>query len=764
MNECDQKRHGIVRVAIASVVISLFFFSTPVLWSQSSSRLNQLFEQDFKDTNKEARSEGGQNSTQKNAAKSSHDSSIDDSKVRYRLTDRNALQRGPTSRRQTSKHVPTNLKRPFREPKPDALTRRPEQRIERKLIRDPMKQIRTDVSSAGSKGTELQSTIRQVSAEQIISKKTRFRSTGFATERSPSVETWRSEQIAVPSPSTEILQKTPPQEEPATSSFFQLDRLWQNRRGRSRQQVEIRATPSLSQVQIKQENGLITLVAKDALLHEVLGLLADQYGLNFVFSSELKNKVTVSLRGVSLENALTSVLAVAGFAWTQSNGIIHITDLTQQDTLRVAPEFTGKQVRVFQLDYVSAESISQALNGMLSPIGTSYTITSDPKNNLKTTESIVVEDLPGSLARISQYIAQVDVAPRQVMIEVHVLEIDHSLTDTRGVNFEDVFNVASSNFRVGILGSPPAGDGTVFAELTTGSFRSVVQALQNRVNAKTLASPKVLALNGQEARIQVGQQLGFRVVTTTQTSTLEEVRFLNVGVVLSVTPRISRDGRIMLQIKPEVSSGRINPDTGLPEEETSEVETNVMLSHGKGMIIGGLIQESNVETVSKVPGLSDQKLIGGLFRQKRLEKTRKEYIFVLMPRVIDPYQDDLSVPLDQELLNRRDRMDVARGATRTMNQCLDCIPQPLEGVHRQEERIRADQWQNDQGHYRGQVLEGQAFRTTQRELHNSNRTAARNDWSSDRRSTLGRSNNKHRSYLRSTPPIIQPNYRSYDRR
>ena len=511
-----------------------------------------------------------------------------------------------------------------------------------------------------------------------------------------------------------------------------------------RNRVEVRATPSLPRVQIQEENGLITLVAKDALLPEVLSLLADQYGLNFVFSSDLQDRVTVSLRGVSLESALTSVLAVAGHAWTQSNGIIHITDLAQQDTLRVAPEFTGKEIRVFHLDYVSAESISQALQGMLSPIGSSYTIASDSKNNLKTTESIVVEDLPGSLRRIEQYVAQVDIAPRQVMIEVHVLEIDHSLTDTRGVNFEDIFNIASSNFRVGVLGSPPSGDGTVFAELSTGSFNAVIQALQSRVHAKTLASPKVLALNGQEARIQVGQQLGFRVVTTTQTSTLEEVRFLNVGVVLAVTPRISRDGRIMLQIKPEVSSGRINPDTGLPEEETSEVETNVMLSHGKGMIIGGLIQETNVDTESKIPGVGNHKLIGGLFRQKKLEKSRKEYVFVLMPRVIDPYQDDISVPLDQESLNARDRLDVARGATRMMNQCLDCNPQPLERVQRHEERFRSQQWQNsydsnDAGYGR---FDG---RTARREP--SSRPAANRVPLQDRR-----------------PPVVQPQSRSGFRR
>src|SRR5690606_21269919 len=127
-------------------------------------------------------------------------------------------------------------------------------------------------------------------------------------------------------------------------------------------------------------------------------------------------------------------------------------------------------------------------------------------------------------------------------------------------------------------------------DVDSTDLKALIEVLQTTTDAKTLASPRVLVLNGQEARIQVGEQLGFRITTTTETSTLESVDFLNVGVVLTVTPRISRDGRVMMQVRPEVSSGRVNPDTGLPEEETTEVETDVMVQSGHGLIIGGLIK------------------------------------------------------------------------------------------------------------------------------------------------------------------------------
>ena len=113
--------------------------------------------------------------------------------------------------------------------------------------------------------------------------------------------------------------------------------------------------------------------------------------------------------------------------------------------------------------------------------------------------------------------------------------------------------------------------------------------------------------------------------------------------VLSVTPRITRDNRVLLRVKPEVSSGRVNIETGLPEEETSEVETSVLLRDGQGMVIGGLIQERDSNIQSKIHGLGDLHLIGKLFGHRELEKRRSEIIFVLTPHIL-PYQQDLQTP------------------------------------------------------------------------------------------------------------------------
>ena len=90
-----------------------------------------------------------------------------------------------------------------------------------------------------------------------------------------------------------------------------------------------------------------------------------------------------------------------------------------------------------------------------------------------------------------------------------------------------------------------------------------------------------------------------------------------------------------MRVKPEVSSGLINPDTLLPEEETTEVETDVLLADGQGVVIGGLIQQKDVETQSKVPGVGDWHVVGRLFQNRRVEKRRNEIVVTLLPRIIN---------------------------------------------------------------------------------------------------------------------------------
>lgn len=398
--------------------------------------------------------------------------------------------------------------------------------------------------------------------------------------------------------------------------------------------IPIGRQPDANAVRLTSNGNRITLVVRDASLGDVLALLAQERKLNIVFSDTLDTRVSITLKDALLEDVLTSILSVAGYRWAETRGIIHITAVDQEN---LPAHVQGRQLRVYTLDYTAAADMLQAVQGFLSPIGNAYIQESSPVDNRRTKEALVVEDLPDVLQRAEEYIGQVDQPPRQVLIQVHVLQVDLKDDLKHGVNLDAILNLANTPIQLETVGFANANAPTsTFLSLQETDLSALVQLLQTTTDAKTIASPRVLCLNGQESRIQVGEQLGFRVTTTTQTSTLESVEFLDLGVVLRVTPRISRDNQVMIQIKPSVSSGRVNPLTGLPEEETTEVDTNVLLHSGQAIVIGGLIKETDHDIQSKVPKLGDAWRVGKLFQRRELLKDRSEVIIALVPYIL-PY-------------------------------------------------------------------------------------------------------------------------------
>ena len=390
-------------------------------------------------------------------------------------------------------------------------------------------------------------------------------------------------------------------------------------------------------VVLEAEDGLISLVARNASLLDVLTALAETQGLNLIVQESVTAQLNTTLHRLPFEDVLDIILSTSGYTWVRNRNVIQVTSVSSAQTL--APETQGRAVEVFQLDYVSATDVSAVVQTMLSPAGSANVIESSPTDNRRTQELLVVQDLPGYIENIRHYIRRHDVPPRQVLIEAYILKVDLSDDMRHGVDYDHLFSLSSNMFQLESRGlANPAASPGFMVNLSGGNLGALVEMLETTTDAKTLASPKIRVLNGQTARIQVGEQLGFRVTTTTETSTTESVQFLNVGVVLSVTPRIGSDGTVVMQVSPEVSSGQINPNTGLPEEETTELQTDVMFRHNQAYVIGGLIQEVDTDNQTKLPWLGSLKYIGFFFKRSEVVKRRSEIIVALCPRVM-PFDD-----------------------------------------------------------------------------------------------------------------------------
>jgi type IV pilus assembly protein PilQ len=398
--------------------------------------------------------------------------------------------------------------------------------------------------------------------------------------------------------------------------------------------VPLSGWDAAGEVQVdKNQNGNVSLIVRDASLSKVLALLAQTYHLNIVAANDIDVSISITLNNVPLEQALTAILSVANYTWVERNGIIMVTSMTE--SAQLPADIQGRQIQVFELDFASATVVAEAITSLLSPIGKMSTIKSDSQDNRRTREMIVVEDLPPSIARIGGYIQEVDQPPRQVLMEAHILQVNLKDDNKCGVDLNGLLRVAGSQVKLQTTGlASDAATPAFLATVEGGDLGTVIEALESSTDSKTLGSPKVLVLNHQEAKIHVGKSIGYQgSQTTTQTSTFQNAQFLDVGVTLKLTPSITSDNRVLLQVHPEVSDGAINPQTSLPDKTTTELDTDVMLNDGQGMIIGGLINETDSTVQSKIPYLGDLWKVGILFKRSEVDKERSEILVAIVPHI-----------------------------------------------------------------------------------------------------------------------------------
>ncbi|MEM7316677.1 MAG: hypothetical protein AAF497_26385, partial [Planctomycetota bacterium] len=386
-------------------------------------------------------------------------------------------------------------------------------------------------------------------------------------------------------------------------------------------------------IRVQQGADTVSLYVKDASLHQVINMVAKASGRNIVITDQASERISITLNQVPFDDAMEAILSVGGYTASLKNNILFVSKVAQDD--RLPASIQGRVMKVFTLDFAAADDVQAAIQPLLSGSGTSSIVRSDPDDHRRTRELVVVEDLPRIVERIGRYVQRIDIPPRQVLIEAHILQVDLGDELRHGVNIERIAELAGGDLSLEVRGfaNRDAGQGFV-ATIDGNDVGAVIEAIKTTNETKTLAAPKVLVVNGQDAHLQVGEQLAYRTTLTTQTATQETIQFLPIGVVLDVRPQISRDGRILMYVKPKVSSGRINPESQLPEERKTEVETDVLLSDGEGLVIGGLIQETTSNDQAKVPWIGDLRKVGLLFQRRAQELSRSEIIVTLIPRIV----------------------------------------------------------------------------------------------------------------------------------
>ena len=428
-------------------------------------------------------------------------------------------------------------------------------------------------------------------------------------------------------------------------------------------------------------NNIEYLEFREVDIKDILRQLAKQYNLNIVFSATVKGLVTVQLSNVTIDQALDSVVTINGFAYTKKGNVYKVT--SQDEAAR-----EGKQTKLFRLNNADALKLKDTLAKVLSPEGV---MEADVRSN-----SIIVTDTISAINRIDAMIPSLDEITSQVLIEAKLIET--SLTDTEklGIDwtttitatgarrpmtfpFDSQQNSASAflpaNDPAAIVPSSYGFPYAAAADFTLGTldfskFQMVLNFLRSRTNTKLVAAPRIVTVNNQKAKINVGQVIPIATYerdTNTGNWQITGWESQNVGVNLEVTPQISLDGHIKLQLKPEVSNivGYIGTgENQRPITSSRTAETEVIVRDGDTVVIGGLVKEKESSTVKKVPFLGDLPFIGRLFTNKEIgsdaEPREKTDLLIFVTATL--IKDKAAAPTAAELATDRPFKTQMRGA------------------------------------------------------------------------------------------------------
>lgn len=409
--------------------------------------------------------------------------------------------------------------------------------------------------------------------------------------------------------------------------------------------------------------GTFSLEVEGADIRTVLRAISEFSGRNIVVSGEVTGRVRVALKNVGWQDALRTVLRSNGLDYVEENGILRVDQMQKLQSEAVERE-TSKakqqelmtlETRIVKLNYANASELTTALVGSLTKRGSILVE--------RRTNSLIISDLPERLGPVEKMAQDLDTATPQIEITAKLVDVD--VEALRGLGVE--WNIAPSPpaFWTGVkdpldTSAPkvlPGGgpfhnkDGTVNMagkqstgltdpanRLTFGIFKSwasieaQLQTLEQSRKAKIISNPRITTVDNREAKILVGQKIPLIVqdVAGNPVSQLQTI-----GVLLRVTPHLTADKKIVMDLHPEVSDLSTQSTVqGGVIINTSEADTRVMVDDGQTAVIGGLIRSNEGSIRRGVPYLKDIPLLGLLFSSTTTVNSNRELLIFVTPRII----------------------------------------------------------------------------------------------------------------------------------
>lgn len=433
----------------------------------------------------------------------------------------------------------------------------------------------------------------------------------------------------------------------------------------------------------KYDGEKLSLNFQDIEVRSVLQLIADFTDLNLVASDTVSGRITLRLQSVPWDQALDLILKTKGLDKRQVGNVLLVApadeiaarEKQELEAQKQLASLAPLRTEYISINYARAEQLQGLITAQGGGDGSSLvsergSVTVDQRTN-----TLIVQDTASRLEDIRDLIQRLDVPVQQVLIEARVVVASTNVADEFGVRwgglgwtdslysdgeswavsgrhtslrqlhyanidrdddgslgeFEEFDEEQNNDLIVdmGVESTDATRFSIGFTSLDSGLLELELSALESEGHGELVATPKVLTADQQPAVIASGQQVPFNVATASGATAVE---FIEAELRLEVTPQVTPEGDVIMQLK--VNNDSLGTNLDNPAINTNRVETTVLVNDGETVVLGGIFQQETVNSVIKTPFLGDIPWLGALFRKKVNRDNKQELLIFITPRLV----------------------------------------------------------------------------------------------------------------------------------
>ena len=401
----------------------------------------------------------------------------------------------------------------------------------------------------------------------------------------------------------------------------------------------------------------------------LLQVIADFTNFNIVTSDTVGGALTLRLKDVPWDQALNIIMEAKGLGMKKNGNVLwiapreEIDERTKKDleAARSIEQLETLRTQGFQINYAKAEELvkkfteSQNRSGGVGTSGSSNNRFLSERGSAiaeERTNQIFITDTPTKLEEIAELLKKLDVPVRQVLIEARIVEARDTFGRSLGVKFGGGYNrpgrgsIGSGyaekgtstgnpfvNLPADVIQNSKANNATLALSIFNSSmsrFLSLeLSAMESEGIGKIISSPRLLTADKFEAEISQGTEIPFTTVSNDGTKT----EWKDASLKLKVTPQITPDGDIIMDLKVNKDAVGIQTPNGLSIEK-KEIITQVLVENGGTVVIGGIFEMQETNQINKVPLLGDIPGVGNLFKNRIRETEKREMLVFITPRMV----------------------------------------------------------------------------------------------------------------------------------